>query len=94
MSISVNASSLKRFNSLDREQYFKVSLSASEISVYHQKEKRVSSFFKENDCLFNVSEFYRIFLLNFDNPDLQSVMLEIYKKDAQSHFLPAIVNKD
>lgn len=86
MNKTVNASSKSKFSPADRELYFKISLSESEMKVYDHKIKRISEIFKENGAVLNIPEFYRILLLNLDGSDLLNVMLKLYLNDVPSIF--------
>lgn len=76
----------ERNSSSKRINFFKINLTESEMKVFVHKEKKVNFLFSENNLTFNVNEYFRIFLLNFDNSDLQQLMMRLYASDVHPAF--------
>jgi hypothetical protein len=77
---------LKNKSLSNRIDYFKINFSPTELKVFELKTQRVQDTFIENDLIYNQPEFFRILMLNFDNPDLVAVMQKLYGADCSPLF--------
>lgn len=79
-------STTRGFKSSDSLSYFKINLSEAQMKVFDLKAKKINSFFSDNGYLYNQPEFFKVLLLNFDNPEFMKVMVNLYSADCSTLF--------
>lgn len=74
-------------NSLSkRTEFLKIFLTPSLLKVFELKEKKVNSFFSENNLSYNQGEFFRVLILNLDDEALMSILCKMYASDCTPLF--------
>lgn len=69
---------------LRRSEYIKIYLSASELKVLELKEKRVTKHYTTKGTFYNRPDYFRLFMLNLDSPDLISLLDSFYEMDKKN----------
>ncbi|MDX9966522.1 MAG: hypothetical protein RBS26_05920 [Sulfuricurvum sp.] len=70
----------------DRVELMRCSLTKAEYCVFLHKAEKIKKAFSDNGFLLNYPEFFRVLLLNLDNPILLKEVLNIYQSDSSEIF--------